>query len=137
MKLLYHFTNTNSLGDLRQPANTKIYIGPENKVLILRKDYKTAEQKSVIFEQNGSYLNAWIFFMSNKHLRIDPSVIQLAHRIIEKNDIKQQQEAERKVVKERLFKVEKNLEKLMRIIERNEKVTMDELDFIKYKLDKM
>lgn len=85
-----YFTRINSLATLRNPLNTKIYIGPDNRVFVLRKDYRTAEQQSIIFDQNGLYLFSWIsyFCLSKVFLRVDPEIIQQARKILEIKDIK-------------------------------------------------
>lgn len=50
MKLFEYFTKINALEILSHPSNTRIYIGPDNRMLILRKDYRIAEQSLTLFD---------------------------------------------------------------------------------------
>lgn len=137
MAVYEYFTKINSLGILRHPLNTKIYIGPDNRVLILRKDYRTAEQNSIIFDQNGSYLISWIsyFCFSNKFLWVDPSIVSLAGQIIKRKVIKQQGESEKNHLINRIAKLESNLDIIMEMIKHNNSNTKHLIEVIISKLD--
>lgn len=125
LRILEYTTKINALETLRNSLNTKIFIGPNRKVLILRKDYRTSEQDSIIFDQNGFYLHSWIsyFCFTNKILRVDPKIVQQARRILEKKDLKRKDENEKNLLKNKITILENNLEKAIHLIKQNEEST--------------
>lgn len=122
-KMFEYFTRINSLATLRNPLNTKIYIGPDNRIFILRKDYRTAEQDSTIFDQNGFYLFSWIshFCFSKIFLRVDPKIIQQARRILELKDLYLRRENEKNHFENRFSNIEQQFDKIMQIIKQKNK----------------
>lgn len=106
-------------------------------MLILRKDYRTAEQNSIIFDQNGSYLISWIsyFCFSNKFLWVDPSIVSLAGQIIKRKIIKQQGESEKNHLINRIAKLESHLDIIMEMIKHNNSNTKHLIEVIISKLD--
>lgn len=139
MKILEYFTKIHSIEALHLPFNTKIYIACDNRVLILRKDYKTAEQPSIVFDQNGSYLHSWIsyFGFSNQFLRVDPKIVHLARRILERKESIQQEENEKNHLKNRIAKMEIELQQIIEMAKLNEKNTKHNVDTIMHKLDEL
>lgn len=114
MRIIGYFTKNDSFETLCHPSNTKIFIGPHNKVLILRKGYKTAEQYSTIFDQNGSYLNSWMsyFSFSNRTLHVDPRIVHHARQILEQKDAIQVAESGKKQFENRIIKMENDLHRM-------------------------
>lgn len=137
MKVFNYFVKLDALKPLRAPFNTKIYIAPNNQVLILRKDYKTSEQDSIIFDQNGAYLYGWIsyFCVSNQFLRVDPKIVHLARRILERKDEIQREECEYNHLRNRIAKMENDLQKMMDMVICNGNNTKRDLEAMMLKLD--
>lgn len=137
MKAFSFFTKINSLETLCHPLNTKIYISPDNRVLVLRKDYRTAEQNSIIFDQNGSYLFSWIsyFCCSNKFLRVDEKIVQKARNILEMKFIKQKEETEKNQLKNRIVKLEDDLNEIMQMVKQSDETIKLQLEMIMRKFD--
>lgn len=129
MRIIEYFTKLNSLEILSQPLNTKIYIGPQNKVLILRKDYKTAEQYSTIFEENGSYLNSWTsyFCVSNRPLHIDSNIKHHAEQILERMNKIRMSENEKKQFQHRIIKMENDLQQMKGMVKQHETTILKKL----------
>lgn len=129
MRIIEYFTKLNSLETLCQPLNTKIYIGPQHKVLILRKDYKTAEQYSTIFEENGSYLNSWTsyFCVSNRPLHIDLNIKHHAKQILERTDQLRMKENEKKQFQHRIIQMENDLQQMRRMVKQHETTILKKL----------
>lgn len=125
MRLFEYLLKLNALETLRNSLNTKIFIGPENKVLILRKDYRTSEQGSTIFDQNGFYLDSWMSYFSftDKVLRIDPNIAQQARRILEKKELQRKEENEKILLCNKIGKLENNLEKVIGLMKQTEEST--------------
>lgn len=132
-----HFTKINALETLSHPSNTRIFIGPDNRVLILRKDYRTAEQGSTIFDQNGSYLCSWLnyFCFSDKFLKVDPKIVNLAQKILEKKEIKQRHESEKNHLTTRITKLESDLEKVIQCIKQSKESNKQQFEIVMGKLN--
>lgn len=126
MRIIERFSKLNSLEMLSQPSNTKVYIGPQNKVLILRKDYKTAEQYSTIFDENGSYLNSWIsyFCISNRPFHVDPNIVRAARRILEQNYSNRVNVIEKSSFQHCIAQMENDLKQMNEIVKRHETVVL-------------
>lgn len=127
MKVFEYLTKINPLEKLYNPLNAKIYIGPNNKVLILHKDYRTAEQDSINFDQNGVYLCSWIscFTFSKKFLRVDANTMQNIKKILERKNAKQHEENEKNQLKNQVHKLENDLEKLLHMIKQNDQTSQN------------
>lgn len=142
MKLYEHCSSINSLKTLCHPLNTKIYISQDNRVLILRKDWKTAEQDSIRFDQNGSYLSDWSshFSLSNKIFRIHRHIVHHIRKILERRDTEQYKESKNQHFNNHIVKLENDLEKIMQIIQlfkqREDKI-VNQLNIITNKLDEL
>lgn len=123
MNILEYFTKIHSIEALCSHLNTKIYIGPDNKVLILHRDYRTAEQNSIVFDQNGTYLYSWMsyFYIFDEFLRVDSKIVDSAHRILEKKESMQREENEKNQLWSRINKMENDLQKIMEMIRLNER----------------
>lgn len=119
MKLYEYCCSINSLKTLRHPLHTKVYIGPDNRVLVLRKDWKTAEQESIIFDRNGTYFHSWgsYFFPLNKFLHMNPQIIQHARKILERKHAEQCEENKKNRMETRIARLENSLEKVIKMIE--------------------
>lgn len=118
MRIIEHFTKISSFDALCQPFNTKIFIASNNKVLLLRTDYKTSEQYSTIFEQNGTYLCGWwsYFTFSKQCLRVDSKIIDLARGILEQRHQCQSIEMKKKQFDNRISNLENDIQKLMQMV---------------------
>lgn len=142
MKLYEHCSSINSLKTLCHPLNTKIYISQDNRVLILRKDWKTAEQDSIKFDQNGSYLDDWSshFSLSNKVFRIHRHIVRHIRKILERRDTEQYKASKNHNFNNHIVKLENDLEKMMQIIQlfkqREDKI-VNQLNIITNKLDEL
>lgn len=119
MSFYEHCSSINSLKSLCHPLNTKIYISQDNKVLVLRKDWKTSEQDSIRFDQNGSYLYDWAshFSLSNKIFRIHRHIVHHIRKILERRDTEQYKENKKYRLKNHIAKLENDMEKIMHSIE--------------------
>lgn len=142
MHLYEYCCSINSLKSLRHPLHTKIYIGPDKRVLILRKDWKTAEQDSIIFDQNGSYMYSWgsYFSFTNEFLRMDSRIVQHARRILERKDKERQDDNATKHMKDKFVELQSNSEFMMhmlQIMSQREEITLSQLNMIINRLDKM
>lgn len=137
MKVFSYCVKLDALKALRTPFNTKIYIAPNNQILILRKDYKTAEQDSIIFDQNGAYLYGWRSYLgfSNHLLRVDPKNVHFARRILERKDESRREESESNHLRNRIDKIETDLQKMMDMVKLGEKSTKRHLETMMLKLD--
>lgn len=137
MKTFTYFTKINSLETLRHPMNTKIYIGSDNRVLVLRKDYRTSEQSSIIFDQNGSYSLDWLsyFCCTNKFLQVDKRIVQRARNILGTKNAKQKEETEKNQLKNRIVQLEGDLDEIKQMIKHNNAITKQQLETILHKLD--
>ncbi|XP_055295163.1 transient receptor potential cation channel protein painless-like [Sitodiplosis mosellana] len=130
-KLFKYFAKINTLDILHWPSKTKIYIGPDNGILVLRKDYKTAEQESIEFHKNGSYLHSWTshLFCSHKHLRVHPKVVHEARRIIEMKESKQREQNEKNQLKNRIVNIENTLNEIKQMIQQNAEIAKQHLTY--------
>lgn len=137
MNTFAYFTKINSFDTLRHPVNTKIYIGSDRRVLVLRKDYRTAEQDSILFDQNGSYLFSWIsyFCCSNKFLRVDKRIVQEARNILEMKNMAEQDEIEKNQLKNHIIRLERDLDEIKQMMNKNDEITKHQLQIILQKLD--
>lgn len=122
MRIIEHFTKISSLDALCQPFNTKIFIASNNKVLLLRTDYKTSEQYSTIFDQNGTYLGSWwsYFTFSKRCLRIESKIIHLARKILERRYQCQSIEKKKKQFDNRILNLENDIQKLRHMMEKHD-----------------
>lgn len=119
MKFYEHCSSINSLKILCHPLNTKIYVSQDNKVLILKKDWKTSEQDSIIFDQNGAYLYDWAshFSLSNKVFRIHRHIVEHIRKILERRDTEQYKEHKKYQLKNHIMKLENDIGKIMQTIQ--------------------
>lgn len=118
------FNKINTLEMLQRSANTKVFVGPDNRILVLRKDYKTFQQDSNEFEKNGSYLRSWIsrLYISHQHLRVHPSIVREAHRIIQMKESKQKERYEDSHLGKRISKLENELDEIKHTMKQNNKL---------------
>lgn len=125
MRVFEYFTKINPLEKLCSSSNTKVYIGPNNKVLILKSDYRTSEQFSIIFPQNGNYLLSWVsyFICSKKLLKVDPNIVQKARKILDRKDANDKEENEKTRLRNYCIRLENDLEKVMQIVKENDNVS--------------
>lgn len=125
MRVFEYFTKINPLEKLCSSFNTKIYIGPNNKVLILKNDYRTSEQFSIIFNQNGTYLYDWVsyFICTKKILRVDPSIVHKARKILDRKDVKHKEENEKNRLRNYCIRLESYLEKVVQMIKQNDNIS--------------
>lgn len=122
MRIIERFTKISSTDALCQPFNTKIFITPDNKVLLLRTDYKTSEQYSTIFDQNGTYLCSWwsYFTFSKRCLSVNSKIIHLVRKILEERDHSQLADKRKKQFENRISNLETDIQKLMRMVEKHD-----------------
>lgn len=140
MKILKYWVSISILDTLRNPLNTKLYIGPDNRVLILRKDWRTVEEGSIIFDQNGSYLYSWVskISCSNKFYHICPKIVHHARKILERRNTEQHEENARTRLREQIFKLQNDSDKIMEMMQafaQREEKTSNKLDILMRKLD--
>lgn len=129
MRIIERFTRISSTDALCQPFNTKIFITPNNKVLLLRTDYKTSEQYSTIFDQNGTYLCSWwsYFTFSKRCLSVNSKIIRLARKILEQRDQNQLADKTKKQFENRVLNLENYIQKLMRMMEKHDGNVLNKL----------
>lgn len=129
MRILEHFTKISSIDALCQPFNTKIFVTPNDKVLLLRTDYKTSEQYSTIFDQNGTYLCSWwsYFTFSKRYLYVDSKIIHLARKILEQRDHNQSTEKAKRQFENRISNLEGDIQKIMRMMEKHDGNVLNKL----------
>lgn len=79
---------------------------------------------------------SWIsyFCFSDKFLQVDPKIVNLARRILEKKDIKQREESENNQLRIRIAKLESDLEKIIQSIKQSEETTKHQFAAIVGKL---
>lgn len=120
-KLFKWLTRINTIDALQRPLNTKIYIAPDNRVLILRKDYRISKHDSNDFQKNGSYLYDWTnyFFFSPIYFRVHSIFVQDARRIIALKEIKQKEQYEKRLLKREIKKLKRDLEQIKQIVKQN------------------
>lgn len=128
MRVVEHFTKRTSLDALCQPFNTKVFIAPDNRLLLLRTDYQTSEQYSTILHQNGSYLCSWTsyFTCSKGYLEVDPQIVHLARQILQQRD--QHKSIERKKIQfsHDVSNLESRIHKMMQVIDKHDKTAKNE-----------
>lgn len=129
MRIVEHFTKITSIDAICQPFNTKIFIASNNEVFVLRTDYKTSEQYSTIFDQNGTYLyNWWSYFTCSKRcLRIDSKIIHLTRKISEQRDQHQSTEKAKKQFDNRILNLENDIQKLIKMVENHDRNILNKL----------
>lgn len=129
MRVVEHFTRITSMDAICQPFNTKIFIASNNKVFVLRTDYKTSEQYSTIFDQNGTYLYSWwsYFTCSKRYLRIDSKIIDLTRKILKHRDQHQSTEKAEKQFDNQILNLENEIQKLMKMFERHDGKVLNKL----------
>lgn len=125
---------------LCSPLNTKIYIGPDNKILILRKDWRTVEESSIIFDQNGTYLYDWVsnILFSKRFYQLPPNIVHHVRKILERKNTEQYEENAKKRLRQQICKLQNDSEKLMQMMQsigRFEEETCLKLDRIMHKLE--
>lgn len=129
MRIIEHFTKISSTDALCQPFNTKIFIAPNNKVLLLRTDYKTSEQYSTIFDQNGTYLCSWwsYFTFSKRYLKVNSKILDSARKILEHRLHCQTDGRAKKQFDNRMLDLENNIQKLMKMIGKHDGNVLNKL----------
>lgn len=137
MRLYEYCSSINSLQTLSHPLNTKIYVGPDGRVLVLRKDWGQTEQYSTIFDHNGTYFYSWgsYFFLSDDFLRMDAQIIQHARKILERKHAEQYEENKKNCTENRISKLESGLERVFEMIKQCDENTMNQLGILMCKLD--
>lgn len=139
MRLHEYCMNINSLKNLRHPLNTKIYIGPDGRVLILPPDWGHTEQHSIIFDRNGSYFYSWAsyFSFSNAFLRMDRHILQHAREVLERKEVLLNEEHKKNSVENRLVKLDNSLQKVNRMIAQHDENILHQFDMIMQRLDRL